>query len=90
MYVNGTVVDCSEIENDYGIITFLQVTDYSGYDYCLYYIGELENVFENEEVYAYALPFGMVTFENIGAAYTEAVIGAATYVYTYADADDWI
>ena len=86
IYVDGTVVDCSEVEGDYGTITFLQVTDYYGNNYCLYYLGALENVFENEEVWGYALPFGMVTFENIGGSYTEAVIGAAGYIYTYADA----
>ncbi len=86
IYVGGTVVDCEENETDDGTITFLQITDESGYNYCLYYLGTLENVFEQEEVWGYALPFGMVTFENMGGNYTEAVIGAATYIYTYADA----
>lgn len=86
MYVGGTVVDCEENETDDGTITFLQITDESGYNYCLYYLGTLENVFEQEEVWGYALPFGMVTFENMGGNYTEAVVGAATYIYTYADA----
>ena len=78
--IYGCIVDCQEIETDYGIITYLQISDYDGHSYCMNYLGELEDAFEECQVYVYMLPFGTVTFENTGATYTEAIMGAACYV----------
>lgn len=83
MHFSGDITDCEEMDTEHGIITYLQVMDYSGYSYCVYYLGELENAFEGSEVWGYALPFGTVTFENMGGYYTEAVMGAACYVYVW-------
>lgn len=78
--IYGYIVDCQEIDTDYGIITFLQIMDYDTHSYCMYYLGELEDAFEDNQVYVYMLPFSTVTFENMGASYTEAIMGAACYV----------
>lgn len=78
--VYGYVIDVWESED--GSITYLHIVDNSGYSYTLYYLGALDDVFEETEVYVYALPFSMVTFENMSAQYTEAVVGAACYVRT--------
>lgn len=80
MSIYGDIVDCSEIETAYGTVTYLQINDYSGYAYCMYYLGTLEDAFEGYSACVNVLPFGTVTFENMGGAYTEAVIGAACYV----------
>jgi len=78
--IYGNVVDISETED--GSLTYLHVVDYNGYNYTLYYLGSLDEVFVDTEVYVYALPFEMVKFENMSAQYTEAVVGAACYVST--------
>lgn len=89
MSVDGDIVDCEEIETDYGTVTYLQINDYSGYNYCMYYLGVLEDAFEGYPAWAKVLPFGTITFENVGGYYTKAVIGAACYVEvgTYDDYD---
>ncbi len=80
--VGGTIVDCYETESEYGTITFLQMLDeYSQSTYCLYYWGSLENTFENNYAWGYALPFGVVKFENMGGYYTEGVVCAACYIF---------
>ncbi len=79
--VSGYVIDVSEAED--GSLTYLHVVDYDGYSYTLYYLGALEEVFVDTEVYIYALPFAMVKFENMSAEYTEAVVGATCYVDAY-------
>ena len=76
--VYGEVVDINESED--GEITEVHVMDYDGNSYVLYYLGTLDNVFEETYIYAYALPFAIITFENMGGTYTEAVAGAACYV----------
>ena len=79
--VSGTVIDCYEEECEYGTITYVQVVDdYNGSSYCLYYWGSLENVFENNWVWGYMLPFDVTTFDNMGGYRTEAVVGAACYI----------
>lgn len=78
--IYGYIIDCEEVETDYGVITYLQIMDYEGYSYCMYYLGELEDAFDDSQVYAYMLPFGTVKFENMNASYTEAIMGAACYV----------
>lgn len=89
MHVYGQIVDCKEEETVYGTITFLQIVDYAGDSYCMYYLGELADAFEDDYANANVLPFGTITFENVGAYYTQAVIGAACYVvvdgYDYDD-----
>lgn len=88
--ISGTVVDCYEEECEYGTITFVQIVDdYSGSSYCLYYWGSLENVFEKNWVWGYALPFDVTTFENMGGYHTEAVVGAACYIMNTAVEDEY-
>lgn len=76
--VGGYVVDIEETDD--GSLTFFQISSYDGHNYVFYYLGTLDEVFEETEVYVYALPLDMVTFENIGGYYTEAVVGAACFV----------
>lgn len=78
--VGGYVVDIEEADD--GSLTFVQISSYDGHYYVFYYLGTLDEVFEDTEVYVYALPLDIVTFENMGGAYTEAVMGAACYVQT--------
>ena len=80
MSIGGDIVDCKENETEQGVITYLQIQDYSGYSYCLYYLGSIEDAFEGYSAWGYALPFGTVTFDNVGGYYTQAVIGAACYI----------
>ncbi len=76
--VYGVVIDIEESED--GDVTYMHILDYDGNSYVLYYLGTLEDVFEESEVYVYALPFALTTFENMDATYTEAVTGAACFV----------
>ena len=77
--IGGYVVDIEETDDG---ITAFQIYSYGGDSYIFYYLGVLDEVFEETEVYVYALPMDMVTFENMGGAYTEAIVGAACYVQT--------
>ncbi len=76
--ISGTVVDIEE--SDDGSITYIHILDYDNNSYTLYYLGTLDDIFEDSLVYGYALPFDVVTFENQNAQYTEAVVGAACYI----------
>lgn len=76
----GEVIDCQEIEENGNALTYLQIEDDFGYNYCVYYLGELPDVFEGSHVTAEFLPFDVITFENMGGYYTEAIVGAACYV----------
>ena len=76
--VYGEVIDIEESED--GEITYIHVLDDDGNSCVLYYLGTLENVFEESYIYVYALPFAITSFENMEATYTEAVTGAACYV----------
>ena len=76
--ISGSVVDIEEI-ND-GDITYIHVADYLGNNYTMYYLGSLDDIFTGSEVYGYALPLDMVTFENKGGAFTESVMCAACYI----------
>ena len=80
MCIFGEVVDCQELEENGNTLTYVHIEDYSGYDYCVYYLGELPNVFEGNDVTVTFLPFNVITFENIGGYYTKAIVGAACYV----------
>lgn len=74
----GEVTDIEESED--GEITTVYVMDYDGNVYMLYYLGTLDNVFAGTYISAYALPVAIITYENMGGFYTEAVVGAACYV----------
>lgn len=76
--IYGEVTDITETED--GEITTVYVMDYDGNVYVLYYLGTLDNVFEGTYIFAYALPVAIITYENMGGFYTEAVVGAACYV----------
>ena len=80
MCIPGEVIDCQEIEENGNALTYLQIEDNFGYNYCVYYLGELPDVFEGSHVTAEFLPFNVITFENMGGYYTEAIVGAAFYV----------
>ena len=78
--VIGTVIDCDEIDSPYGTITYLHIQEDETYNnYCLYYLGEIE-IFEDDWIYVYALPFDIIIFDNMSGAKTEAVIGAASLI----------
>ncbi len=79
IYVYGNVVDIEE--NEDSTMTCLHIMDYDENSYVLYYLGTLEDIFEGNDVAAYALPFDIISFENLGGGYTEAVVGAACYTY---------
>ena len=78
IWIGGDVIDIEESED--GELTTVHVVDYDGNSYVLYYLGTLDNVFEDTYISAYALPVAIITFENMGGSYTEAVVGAACYV----------
>lgn len=76
----GTVIDCEELNTPYGTVTYVHISEDDTYNnFCLYYLGEIE-IFEDDWLYVYALPFDIVTFENMSGAYTEAVVGAASFI----------
>lgn len=76
----GTIVDCEEAETEYGTMTYLHIMDYEGCSYCMYYLDSIDLVEGDEVARAYVLPFGMTTFENLNATYTEAIVGAVGYI----------
>ena len=78
IWVGGDVIDIEESED--GELTTVHVVDYDWNSYILYFLGTLDNVFEDTYISAYALPVAIITFENMGGSYTEAVVGAACYV----------
>ncbi|MGN1144320.1 MAG: zinc ribbon domain-containing protein [Anaerovoracaceae bacterium] len=80
MWISGDVIDIEEAEIEGNTITAFHVYDYDGKSYMVYHLGELENVFEDSWVWAYVLPFGMTSFENLSGGYTEAIICASCYV----------
>lgn len=74
---SGYVVDIEEVDSS---LTYLQVMDIEGNNYVIYYLGILADVYEQDEVMFYALPLDVVTFENMGGTYTEAIAMAGSYV----------
>ncbi len=76
--IYGEVIDIEE--SDDATITYIHILDEDYNNYTLYYLGTLEDIIDNTEVIAYALPLTMTTFENMQAQYTEAVLCAACYV----------
>lgn len=81
--IYGEVVDIEE--SDDGSLTYIHIMDYDYNSYTLYYLGSLDDVLEESEVYAYALPLDITKFENMNAQYTEAVVGAACYIEILGD-----
>lgn len=77
--VSGYVLDIQETED--GSLTYIHIVDYEDNNYTFYYLGALDEIFEESIVTVYALPFSMVTFENLNAEYTQAVAGAACLVF---------
>lgn len=80
--VSGFVLDCEEVEIEEKNLTITAIqfmNEVTSYNYYVYYIGALDDVVEDTYVTCYVLPFGTVTFENMGATYTEAVTGAVCY-----------
>lgn len=76
--IYGYVVDIEEAPD--GSATYVHIIDYEGNNYILFYLGVLDNVFDEIDVSACVLPLSLVTFENISAQYTEAVVCAACFV----------
>ena len=76
--ISSYVVDIKEAPD--GSATYVHIIDYEGNNYILFYLGVLDNVFDEIDVSACVLPLSLVTFENISAQYTEAVVCAACFV----------
>lgn len=74
----GYVIDIEEASDSSA--TYVHIVDYDGNNYILYYLGVLDNVFDEMEVTACVLPLSLVTFENMSASYTEAVVCGAWFV----------
>lgn len=80
MAVSGLVIDCRELEYDFGTVTYIHVLDeVDEYSYCVYYLGTLDDVVDGCYVSCYVLPFGVITFKNLEGTNTLAVVGAACY-----------
>lgn len=77
--ITGYVTDCKEFDEDMDY-TYLQVVDYDGNNYCMYYLGKSKDILADMSVEVFMLPFDMVSFENMGGTYTKAVMGACCYV----------
>lgn len=82
MNISGYIVDIEEAPD--GSVTVLQIMDYDGNNYMLYYLGVLDDVLEEMEVNTCVLPMDIVTFENMSGAYTEAIVCAACFVNSIA------
>lgn len=76
--VSGDVIDI--FESDDGTVTYLHLSDYEGNNFVVYYLGSLDNVFEGGYTWGYALPLDIISFENMGGTYTEAVVCAGCYI----------
>lgn len=81
MNITGDVIDIKESDIDGQTVTAFHVyNEYDGRSYMVYHLGTLENVFEGSWVWAYVLPFDMISFENMGGGYTEAIACGSCYV----------
>lgn len=76
----GDVIDIEETEIEGQTVTAMQVVDYDGNNYLLYHLGSLDNVFEDSYVWFYGLPFDIISFENMGGGYTEAIVCGTCYI----------
>ena len=61
-------------------VTAMQVVDYDGNNYLLYHLGSLDHVFKDSYVWFYGLPFDIISFENMGGGYTEAIVCGTCYI----------
>lgn len=66
-------------ETDDGTVTYIHIMDADGNSYIAYYLGSIE-IYEEDTVTGYLLPFDNIQFENIGGGYTNAVAAAAAYI----------
>lgn len=78
IHISGDVIDISE--SDDGSLTYLHLSDFDGNNYIIYYLGSLDNIFEGNYTWGYALPLDVISFENMGGSYTEAVVCAGCYI----------
>lgn len=78
IHVSGDVIDISE--SDDGSLTYLHLSDFDGNNFIIYYLGSLDNIFEGNFTWGYALPLDIISFENMGGSYTEAVVCAGCYI----------
>ena len=81
MYVaDALVVQISEEEiSDGKYFTMLNVTD-GDQQYYVYYIGELDNIFEDREISIVGLPLGTSQFNNTDGGQTIVIVLAGTKV----------
>lgn len=70
---NATVIDI--MESDDGTATYLHLLNNEGESYIVYYLGVFRRCF-----WWYGLPISNITFENVGATYTEAIVMAGVNV----------
>jgi len=76
----GDVIDIEETEIEGKTVTAMQVVDYDGNNYLLYHLGSLDHVFKDSYVWFYGLPFDIISFENMGGGYTEAIVCGTCYI----------
>ncbi len=67
-------------ESPDGTLSYIHVVDENMNNYVIYYFGSLDNIFDESEVQIYGLPLDIITFENMGGAYTEAVVLAGVKI----------
>ena len=61
-------------------LTELQVADYDGNSFYIFYLGNLEDIYADDIVSVYGLPIGMTSFSNQGGGTTSAVVLAGCYI----------
>lgn len=81
MYIaDAGVVEIHEDEYSEGeYITSLNITD-GEQQYIVYYIGELDKIFEDSEVSVIGLPLGTSFFENTAGGTTQVIVLAGTQI----------
>lgn len=79
-YDKGTVASIYEV-NLYGYdITTLQVNNFDGTFYFIYYFGKLNDIYENDNVVVYGLPIACTSFTNVSNTTTQAIVMLGSYV----------
>lgn len=73
------VVQIEEYEDEEvpgGVVTFMITQDASSYDnvYYVYYLGKLDNVYENSKIKYIGLPLDYSSYENIGGGTTKCIV----------------
>ena len=72
------VMSISETNSDDMILTELQVETAEGNYYYIVYLGELTDIYEEDEISVYGLPLAQVYFDNLGGGTTEAIMLAGS------------